>query len=537
MSKRRPPLALARPRAEVPADLAAYQDAWSGALDAILAQWDSISAEWQALIVEAVRNAGTVQELAAILNGIIDSGPAAEVLSAAMASLSELAARQVADDAQANGLNLGPVSVNADDLAAMAGLVMRGLAQEWTLSGVREAWRNRGSFTTPDQIAERVQGHLATLTQARPAQAFGAALTAAQHGGRVATMAAAGRHIEYWEATEVLDTNTCSPCRGIDGKRFYTLGEVDRYYPVAGYLGCDGLSRCRGTVVAHWQAEVPGEFERLNPAAKGETVPKPARRFARPLARAAADTSWYRITNNAGTRQAEVAIFDEIGWLGVSAEEFVAEIKALDVDQITVQINSPGGDVFDGLAIYQSLIDHPAKVVTRAVSLAASAASFILQAGDERLIAPHATVMIHNAMGLAVGTAVDMRETADLLDKASANIASIYAEASGRPVAEFVEAMNAETWYSADEAVSAGLVDRIDGRVKGVAPSGAAEDDPAPAENDPVPSAEDDTTAPENRWDLSVFQHAGRNRAPAPKIPPRVLLDVDAITKALRGEA
>jgi ATP-dependent protease ClpP protease subunit len=184
-------------------------------------------------------------------------------------------------------------------------------------------------------------------------------------------------------------------------------------------------------------------------------------RSTRPVATAVqTKTDWYRIVNKAD-RSASVMIYDEIGFYGVSATDFVKEISALDVDSIEVQINSPGGDVFDGIAIYNALKNHPAKVTTRVDGIAASAASFIAQAGDDRVMTRNGQMMIHDASGLCIGNAADMRSMTDLLDKASDNIADIYEQASGKPAAEWRVAMLAETWYSADEAVAAGLADSV----------------------------------------------------------------------------
>jgi len=174
---------------------------------------------------------------------------------------------------------------------------------------------------------------------------------------------------------------------------------------------------------------------------------------------------WYRIANLA-SGPARVDIYDEIGggdpWLGggVSAAEFVADLAAVDGD-LEVQINSPGGNVFDGLAIYNAIAQRPGNVTTVIDGLAASAASFIAQAGKSRVIAPGAMVMIHGAQGLCVGNEADMRETADLLAKASGNIAGIYAAHSGRPADSWHAAMDAETWYTAQEAIDAGLADAL----------------------------------------------------------------------------
>lgn len=171
---------------------------------------------------------------------------------------------------------------------------------------------------------------------------------------------------------------------------------------------------------------------------------------------------WYRIVNTA-PGPARVDIYDEIGaglLGGVSAAGFTAELAAIKGD-LEVHINSPGGNVFDGIAIYNALAQRPGRVTTVVDGLAASAASFIAQAGKTREIAPGAMVMVHDAMGLCVGNAADMRETADLLGKASGNLASIYAAHTGRPEGGWRDAMRAETWYTAQEAVDAGLADRL----------------------------------------------------------------------------
>ncbi len=173
-------------------------------------------------------------------------------------------------------------------------------------------------------------------------------------------------------------------------------------------------------------------------------------------------TDWYSIKAKAGGT-AEIAIYDEIGYFGVTAGDFLDELKALDVKRIDVRINSPGGDVWDGLAIYNSLRNHPAEITTYVDGLAASAASIIVQAGDHRVAAKASEVMIHEAWGLVVGNAADMRDTADRLDQASGVIAGVYADRAGGTVDGWREAMRAESWYTGTEAADAVLVDEVAG--------------------------------------------------------------------------
>lgn len=173
--------------------------------------------------------------------------------------------------------------------------------------------------------------------------------------------------------------------------------------------------------------------------------------------------SWFRVIRNDAGGPTRVDIYDEIGgsWFfgGVSAADFVAQLADINGD-LEVHINSPGGDVFDGLAIYNALAQRPGSVTTVVDGLAASAASFIAQAGKTRVVAPGAMMMIHDASGICMGNAADMRELGDLLDKVSGNLADIYATHSGQPDG-WRDAMQAETWYTAQEAVDAGLADQL----------------------------------------------------------------------------
>lgn len=185
---------------------------------------------------------------------------------------------------------------------------------------------------------------------------------------------------------------------------------------------------------------------------------------------------WYRIVSLDDDGPARIDVFDEIGgggWFsdGVTAAGFVEQLAAIPAARaLEIHINSPGGDVFDGLAIYNSIAARPGPVTTVVDGLAASAASFIAQAGKTRLASPGSMLMIHDASGLCIGNAADMRELAGLLDQVSGNLADIYAAHAGGTAAAWREAMVAETWYKAADAVEAGLADRLAERP---APAGA----------------------------------------------------------------
>ncbi len=171
---------------------------------------------------------------------------------------------------------------------------------------------------------------------------------------------------------------------------------------------------------------------------------------------------WYKIGNTAEGTPTQVNIFDEISWWGISAQEFVDELAGID-GPVEVHINSPGGDAFDGITIYNALAARPG-VTTVVDGVAASAASVIAMAGQTRVMSPGSMMMIHDALALCIGNAADMRETAALLDKVSDNIAAVYAAHTGTAAADWRKAMVAEGWYTAQEAVDAGLAHKLASR-------------------------------------------------------------------------
>jgi ATP-dependent protease ClpP protease subunit len=171
---------------------------------------------------------------------------------------------------------------------------------------------------------------------------------------------------------------------------------------------------------------------------------------------------WYRIRNATSTT-AEILMYDEVGYYGVTAKDFCEALADVTASSIDVRISSPGGDVMDGLAIYQALLRHPAKVTAYIDGIAASIASVIAMAGDRRVIGRNSSFMIHDASALCVGQSKDMRETAQLLEKISNNIADVYAHRTGVEDAEHWRSlMKAETWYTGAEAVTAGLATEVD---------------------------------------------------------------------------
>jgi ATP-dependent Clp endopeptidase proteolytic subunit ClpP len=174
---------------------------------------------------------------------------------------------------------------------------------------------------------------------------------------------------------------------------------------------------------------------------------------------------WYEF--RAQAKGAEIVIYDEIGAFGIPAKAFLDELKALGpVAELTVRINSPGGSVFDGVAIYNALKRHQARITVWIDGIAASIASMIAMAGDEVVMPENAMLVLHDPSGLVAGTASDMRAMADALDKMAAAMIAAYRDKSGAGDEEIAALMAAETWLSGEEAVELGLADRIEQPVK-----------------------------------------------------------------------
>lgn len=165
--------------------------------------------------------------------------------------------------------------------------------------------------------------------------------------------------------------------------------------------------------------------------------------------------------------EAELFIYDFIGtdfWgNGVTAAGVAKELKNLSdsVKTVNVRLNSPGGDVFDGVAIYNQLVQHSAKVNMFIDGLAASAASLIAMAGDSIKIAENGMLMIHNPWTGVVGEAKDMRKAADTMDKIKETLVTTYAARTKQNAADVSQWMDDETWLTGQEAVDQGFADEV----------------------------------------------------------------------------
>lgn len=170
--------------------------------------------------------------------------------------------------------------------------------------------------------------------------------------------------------------------------------------------------------------------------------------------------NWYSVDMKADT-EAEIFIYGPIGFFGVEAESLVKEIAALEVDRITVRINSPGGEVFDGIAIYNALRSHSAEIYVRIEALAASMATIIALAGDSVEMEDNAYFMIHKPFAFCIGNETDMEKMRDILSKLGGTMADIYSAKSDLSRDEVLAKMSAESWYTAAEALDAGFIDAV----------------------------------------------------------------------------
>lgn len=156
-----------------------------------------------------------------------------------------------------------------------------------------------------------------------------------------------------------------------------------------------------------------------------------------------------------------ITMYDPIGsdgWTeGVTAKRVSAALRSIGSQEVIVSINSPGGDFFEGLAIYNLLREHPHKVTVKVVGLAASAASIIAMAGDDVQVARSGFLMIHNAWAFAVGNKQDFRDVADVLARFDESMAELYTQVTGLSKKKVVALMDDETWMTGQEAIDSGF--------------------------------------------------------------------------------
>lgn len=198
----------------------------------------------------------------------------------------------------------------------------------------------------------------------------------------------------------------------------------------------------------------------------------PAARVGAPVAGLRFDLSpraldrWSPNLQAAAADDASISIFDVIGqdyWTGegVTAKRIAGALRAIGDADVVVNINSPGGDMFEGLAIYNLLREHPGSVRVKVLGVAASAASIIAMAGDEIQIARAGFLMIHNAWTYAAGNRHDFRQYADYLEPFDAAMADVYVARTGQDAKSIEKMMDGETWIGGSKALEQGFADSL----------------------------------------------------------------------------
>lgn len=190
---------------------------------------------------------------------------------------------------------------------------------------------------------------------------------------------------------------------------------------------------------------------------------------SRPPTASMKNKSWFRMQAG-GQGEADIYIYDEIGFWGVTAKQFVSDMNAMgDITHINLHINSPGGDVFEGIAIFNALKNHGAAITVYVDGVAASMASLIAMAGDTVIMPENAFMMIHKPWGISGGDAEKMRTYAERLDKLESVMVPVYAQKTGKTTDEIAAMLADETWMSGAECLAHGFADQVTPAVKAMA--------------------------------------------------------------------
>lgn len=168
---------------------------------------------------------------------------------------------------------------------------------------------------------------------------------------------------------------------------------------------------------------------------------------------------WFKVIAATNGEEAQILLFDYVGWPYNDPRDFIHALA--DMGDVTVRINSPGGDVFDGAAIYNALTSHKGTVTTRIEGMAASMASVIAMAGKKVQAYDNTLLMIHNSLTVAIGNQYELRDVADLLEKVDTTITDAYQKKTKMSKRDIADMMKATTWMTAKEAKDKGFVDMI----------------------------------------------------------------------------
>lgn len=219
--------------------------------------------------------------------------------------------------------------------------------------------------------------------------------------------------------------------------------------------------------------------------------------------------------------EAHIYVYDVIdAWWGASAAALIEALQGAGDRAVHLHINSPGGDVFEARAMAAAIVAHPGKVTSHIDGLAASAATYLALAASEVRMSDGGLFMVHNSWTIAYGDKAELRGTADLLDKIDGTISADYARRTGAAADQVKAWMDAETWFTAAEALDAKFIDAIDANTKRAAGQAQAQ-------------------AAANRWDLSAYANApaALKVANKPTVKPLNSTEADYLSQTAAGLA
>lgn len=215
-----------------------------------------------------------------------------------------------------------------------------------------------------------------------------------------------------------------------------------------------------------------------------------------------------------GDGQAHVYVYDVIdAWFGASAAGLVQALAGFRGQDVTLHVNSPGGDVFEGRAMAAAIVAHDGQVIVQVDGLIASAATYLARAANEVRITDGGRYMIHNSWTLGIGDKTDLRQIADLLDGVDADIANDYARQTGASLEQVKAWMDAETWFSAADAVANKFANSV-------------------TPNSRRDAAASASAANAARWNLRAYAHAPQFEPPPPAADDTAAADAAAAAAA-----
>jgi len=238
-------------------DFAAIQAALAAAVAALVTAWASITAAWRTQVTQQITSAAAANDVTALGSLTLDTAAAKDLLANGMQDFAQKAAVRQMQEAAAQGVSIPVGTVDAQRIDALAQAFADQLANAFEQAAARAALAAWGDPVPSSEVVARVDQALADLSEKSTADTLGGPLHVAQNEGRTATLQAdPGTVKAFYAASEIMDKNTCEPCRSVDGKLFPDLAAAKAAYPFGGFIDCQGRLRCRGIITTVWSDEL-----------------------------------------------------------------------------------------------------------------------------------------------------------------------------------------------------------------------------------------------------------------------------------------